>query len=965
MDGRTLVPLLEGKSLPARPVFAETGIWFTRQIPDVPPSLRLPYPDITEVLEVDLDHDGELVARNSFEPWLVAAKHRMVRDERYKLVYAPTREGTKWMLFDTRQDPLEVSNVAGLHPEIAARLQGLLWSWMLEDQLSARRGEAVEPQPAPAPTSTATALASTRFAGVAIRLSELLATASVDTPNLASVDASLDHWRRMPSPWIRKAARSDRAVQQIALVRGDGTQKLAPISADRTWAPDPHLWNMNVGSFDQRESILAPPPSTLRFTGLTLPRGATLQTAPAVVGANPTGVEFEVAVKSGNGPRSIVALRRIEAGIPEAFQDWRVDLSPWNGKVIDLELVTRSAPAPTVPAAIWGSPVIVAADSSDVPFNVLYIVVDALRGDAIASTHDDATDARMQSAKFGPLDAWLPRLAEVAPNLDALARRGVIFSQAYSSATWTRPSTVAMMAGIPSRALGMSATPLVPQAAELQNLYAQRPPFLPLLLRPHGVWTRAIVNNYYMVGYAGVGVDMGFDALIDHRHNTRDTAEIVNDAKLELDRSKDHRYFLFVNFVSPHSPYEPPASAIEAIPKPPRGPQHEIIRMYLAEVHKDDAAIGELIERLGQLGLSDNTLIVVTADHGETLSRAHTAIPFGLAGEPDTSGRFQHLLTLYDETARVPLLLVLPGKLPAGTRVQDPVSNTDVVATLLALAGIAPPANVRGESLLPLVHGQRLPERPILVEGRGAHAIRVGRWRLIVREPGHTRVRIKGAFVEQPLELYDLETDPGERVEVSQLHPDVVERLLAVDKAQQSTTPLLRTPAATAGPSLRLRFAGAGARHKVRGRISTSNQQGASITSASEVSIGPNALRRMRDAVELDFETVPDRVVGVDLIVEPPNANITWHFALDDKPWPEERVYAGSLGMVARELATGLLDDNSRGTARASTLPWIDPEYDLGMFVIGNASEEVLELGSSDAAKQEAMGLMRSWGYVR
>jgi Sulfatase len=133
MDGRSLLPLMDGKTLPARPAFAETGLWFTESIPEVPLSLRLPYPDLPHVTEVLPDHDDEIVMRKRFEPLTLTAKHRMVRERRYKLIYIPTRDGVKWMLFDTIADPGETKNVIGAHPDVARRLKAELWHWMLED----------------------------------------------------------------------------------------------------------------------------------------------------------------------------------------------------------------------------------------------------------------------------------------------------------------------------------------------------------------------------------------------------------------------------------------------------------------------------------------------------------------------------------------------------------------------------------------------------------------------------------------------------------------------------------------------------------------------------------------------------------------------------------------------------------------------------------------------------------------
>jgi arylsulfatase A-like enzyme len=148
-DGRSLAPALAGQPLPPKPVFAETGIWFTRDIPDLPAEWRLPYPDLTEVLEVDAEHDGDLAVKRQLEPLLVTAKHRMVRDERVKLVYVPTRRGTRWVLYDTEADPGETRDLAAERPEEVKRLSAELWRWLLEDAAMVRQGDMLLPKAGP------------------------------------------------------------------------------------------------------------------------------------------------------------------------------------------------------------------------------------------------------------------------------------------------------------------------------------------------------------------------------------------------------------------------------------------------------------------------------------------------------------------------------------------------------------------------------------------------------------------------------------------------------------------------------------------------------------------------------------------------------------------------------------------------------------------------------------------------
>src|SRR5262249_44323165 len=150
---------------------------------------------------------------------------------------------------------------------------------------------------------------------------------------------------------------------------------------------------------------------------------------------------------------------------------------------------------------------------------------------------------------------------------------------------------------------------------------------------------------------------------------------------------------------------------------------------------------------LDALGLRDDTLVIVTADHGETLSTEHQSVPLGLMLDP-ASGRFHHLLSIWDETVHVPLIMSYPKRLPQGWLSTEPVQTMDIVPTRLDLAGIERPAVMQGRSLLPLTKEKRgavpLPEElppPVIVEGRGAWAIRDGRYRLIVRERPYQRLR--------------------------------------------------------------------------------------------------------------------------------------------------------------------------------------------------------------------------------
>ena len=148
LDGQSLVPALKGEPLQPQRAYAETGLWFTEDIPGLPAELRLPYPGIARLSEVDTQHGDELVLQKAMRPLTLVAKHRMVRDERWKLLYVPTRTGARWMLYDTVADPGETQDVAALHADVMARLQGELWSWMRLDPDMTERGGYLVPRDA-------------------------------------------------------------------------------------------------------------------------------------------------------------------------------------------------------------------------------------------------------------------------------------------------------------------------------------------------------------------------------------------------------------------------------------------------------------------------------------------------------------------------------------------------------------------------------------------------------------------------------------------------------------------------------------------------------------------------------------------------------------------------------------------------------------------------------------------------
>jgi len=169
LDGRSLRALLTGGTLPPRPVFAETEVWMTESIPEVPSGgpnpLRLPYPNVAQLTELDPRLGHDVVMRAEAEPIVIAAKHRMVLEGNLKLVYVPTRRGPRWFFFDRASDPGEVVDLSSVRKDDVTRLRGELWKWILADKRVEEHDGIVVPRRDPG-----TSLGAGEGAAVALRV---------------------------------------------------------------------------------------------------------------------------------------------------------------------------------------------------------------------------------------------------------------------------------------------------------------------------------------------------------------------------------------------------------------------------------------------------------------------------------------------------------------------------------------------------------------------------------------------------------------------------------------------------------------------------------------------------------------------------------------------------------------------------------------------------------------------------
>lgn len=172
-----------------------------------------------------------------------------------------------------------------------------------------------------------------------------------------------------------------------------------------------------------------------------------------------------------------------------------------------------------------------------------------------------------------------------------------------------------------------------------------------------------------------------------------------------------------------------------------------IVGLYDGGIAYVDRELRRLFEYLKELDLYDESLIVITSDHGEEFLE---------------HGLFLHHQN-FEEVARVPLLVKLPGGRGGGRRVPGLVTTLEVMPTVLELVGIEPNPEVQGASLLPMIAG-RMPGREVVRLAGGLEKLRSDRWSVLFNQHG-------------PVRLYDLSVDPGERNDLLAHHPGIAESL--------------------------------------------------------------------------------------------------------------------------------------------------------------------------------------------
>ncbi len=421
------------------------------------------------------------------------------------------------------------------------------------------------------------------------------------------------------------------------------------------------------------------------------------------------------------------------------WQDTTVDLSRWRGEQVEL-MFSSTAEGSTYSA--WANPEIVASTTSEKP-NLILISLDTLRADRLGVYgYDQAT----------------------SPNLDRFAESAHVFSDVTAQSTWTRPSHWSMLSGLyPESYAGFKHQPLAQQ-------------FLDTGYRTEA-WTAGVQLH------PKFGFHQGFESF-----QVRDWVRQPQDLLDQLSEMRGRPLFLFLHSYETHDPYDHPELVRGPAPAADsrvtdrfghhlhrrlgvmsKEEHRRVSQLYDADIRFLDQQVGVVLDGFRELGLLDNSIIVVTSDHGEEFWE-HSI--------------WFHGKSFYRAVTTVPLMVHFPPSMinraeikQPSAMVSTPVRIVDLYPTLLDLFDIPLQHKIQGRSLLPLLRGNVMPKVPIYSEGLfhtpdHGRAIRDGKYKLTWRyDPEQPET-------EPQIQLFDLEADPMEMRNIAEDIPDVADRLL-------------------------------------------------------------------------------------------------------------------------------------------------------------------------------------------
>ena len=386
------------------------------------------------------------------------------------------------------------------------------------------------------------------------------------------------------------------------------------------------------------------------------------------------------------------------------------------------------------------------------------------------------------------------------PNIDRLAAEGMKFTHAYSGSAVCAPSRCVLMTG-------QHTGHVLRRANQSKN---------GLLSLPAGQAT--VARLLHDAGYAtggfgkwglgnpnttGVAEKQGFDVFFGYydqkhahdyytdylvrnstnvpyqqsgKHTWEDYSHtrIANETLKFIEENKDRPFFCYAAWTPPHDEWVIPDNAPFS-----DKPWSEEMRNYAAMVALVDKDVGRLMQKLKDLGIDDNTLVIFSSDNG---ANDECVEPL-----KSTGGLRGFKRMLYEGGIRAPFIARMPGKIAPGTTSDVLTTSVDFMPTAADLAGVPQPSGIDGISILPTLLGQKQAKQHDslyfeIYEPYFQQSVRMGDWK------GY-RLGTKA-----PLELYDLKADPAEKQDIAAAHPDIVKKIEAIMLAEHTPSPHYDAP---------------------------------------------------------------------------------------------------------------------------------------------------------------------------
>ncbi len=406
------------------------------------------------------------------------------------------------------------------------------------------------------------------------------------------------------------------------------------------------------------------------------------------------------------------------------------------------------------------------------------------------------------------------------PQLDKLAKQSLVFTNGYAAAANCAPSRACMLTGLNTPRHGIytvgksdrgnaKTRKIIPTPNT--TVLDHRFPTLPAMLQQAGYHT-AIIGKWHLSSnpllhgfdYNRGGTHQGhppsyfspykIPTLTDGAPGEYLTDRLTSEAVSFLEENRKKAFFLYLPYYAVHTPLQAPAALVEKYERKPKVPG-QANPVYAAMVENMDMNIGRLLTKLQALGLDSNTLVIFTSDNGGIRATSHQS--------PLRAGKGSY----YEGGIRVPLVFRWPGHIQPGTSAV-PVTNMDFFPTLLNLLSINTNApELDGQSILPVLQGGTMAARPLfwhfpvyleaynrqedeardpLFRTRPGSCVRYGHWKLLQY------------FEDNDLELYNLQTDPGEQHNLAASQPQMLAKLKGMleqwQQAAKAPIPRQRNP---------------------------------------------------------------------------------------------------------------------------------------------------------------------------